>query len=161
MREIRILNLHRSYRLNARLVKRIVSRTLKFCKGSEGMELEFVFLDNKKIKALNKKYKGPDRATDVLSFGINRREFGLPFCGEIIISLDRARENSKLFGTEFNTETVLYIVHGILHLFGYNDLTADQRLRMSARESKILEYLCRKEDLSKVLTRRQKALFTS
>lgn len=154
MRKIRILNLHKAYKLNERLVEKIVTRVLKFCKKQKALELEFVFLDNKGIRELNKKYKRSNRPTDVLSFGMKRDEFGLPFYGEIIISLDRALENSKIFGTEFNREVTLYIIHGILHLFGYDDETVSEKRRMSERQLQILESICTKEKLSKVLTRR-------
>lgn len=154
MRKIRILNLHKAYRLNERLVEKIVTQVLKFCKKPKALELEFVFLDNKRIRELNKKYKRSNRPTDVLSFGMKRDEFGLPFYGEIIISLDRALENSKIFGTEFNSEVTLYIIHGILHLFGYDDETVSEKRRMSGRQLQILESICTKEKLSKVLMRR-------
>lgn len=88
----------------------------------------------------------------MLSFKIDSRGFGLKgFLGEIFISLDTALENARAFKARFEDEIVLYLVHGILHLAGYEDENVRTRLRMSKKESYILKRLCRNEDLSKVL----------
>jgi len=68
--------------------------------------------------------------------------------------LDRALENSRIFGTKFEDEVVLYVIHGILHLSGYDDETHDKQRRMSKKQDEILKYLWKKENLSKVLTPR-------
>jgi len=155
VQEVKIINRHKAYKINERLLKRVISQILKFCKNSEKTGFEFVFFDDNGIKVINKRYKGSGRPTDVLSFRINRKEFGSDKdLGEIFISIDRAFENSKIFGTEFSHEVVLYIIHGILHLFGYDDEDVKAKCRMMAKEREVLEYLCRKEDLSKVLMRR-------
>lgn len=149
---IEIRNLNKSYRLNEAFIKRIVSEVLNFIKKRHDAEIEIIFLDDEAIKVLNKTYRRNNSSTDVLSFKIGRREFGQKkFLGEVFISLDRAFENSKIFGKCFESEVALYIVHGILHLFGYDDENEKDRLRMSKRQSQVLNYLCKRERLSKVL----------
>ena len=149
----RVINLHRGYRVNSRLVKRIISHVLKYCGRCDKAEVEIVFLTDKAIKALNKKYKGEDRPTDVLSFDLGGSSFGAgPFLGEIFISIDKALKNSKIFNTAFEKEFTLYIIHGILHLAGYDDETGKGQARMDRKQKAILKDLCKKEDLSKVLT---------
>ncbi len=143
-KKIQITNFHKGYKLNKRFLKRIVSHILNFCKPLKKIELEIIFLTDDGIKVLNRKYKGRNEPTDVLSFDLD-------MVGEIFISLDRAFANSKSFGTVFTDEVALYMIHGILHLAGYDDKAARARRRMSARENEVLEYLCTKEDLSKVL----------
>ena len=64
------MNLHKGYRVNARLVNRIVSHVLEYCGRSGSPKIEIVFLTDKQIRVLNKKYKGEDRPTDVLSFDL-------------------------------------------------------------------------------------------
>jgi len=149
--KIRIVNQYTKYKINVRFIHRIVLQVLKTIKKTQGMELEFVFLDDKAIRILNKKYKGEDRSTDVLSFDLHEGPFSKVRLGEAFISIDRAFENSKLFGTHIGKELTLYIIHAILHLYGYDDVTAGDRRKMWDKQGKMLESLCRKEDLSKVL----------
>jgi probable rRNA maturation factor len=148
---IKIINLHKKYRLNEGLLKKIIRNVLKYIKKSGAAELEIVFLGDKSIRRLNKKYKKTDRATDVLSFRLDRYgPVSKKFLGDIFISVDRAFANSKIFKTDPGNELVLYVIHGILHLFGYDDGTAAGRRRMQDKEKKILARLCR--SLSGVLT---------
>jgi probable rRNA maturation factor len=152
---VKVWNLHRSFRLNEKLIAKLAAKVLKTVKKENAAELEIVFMNDAAIKKLNRKYKGENAPTDVLSFGLDRREFGKrAFLGEIFISLDTARRNSKVFGTGLCDEAVLYVIHGILHLAGYDDRTAAQRTRMSKKQEGILRRLCVHETLSKVLTRR-------
>ena len=106
-----------------------------------------LFIGDKAIRKLNKRFKRRDRATDVLSFGLDD-------VGSIAISLDTASRNAKIFGTLFHEEALRYVVHGILHLFGYDDGTGPDRRKMAAEEDRILRRLCPNTVLSKVLTRR-------
>lgn len=109
--------------------------------------LEILFVGDRDIRKLNKRFKGRGDATDVLSFGLGAM-------GLIAISLDTASRNAKIFGTLLHEEVVRYIVHGILHLFGYDDDTRLHRLEMAGKEDIILRSLCANTNLSKVLTRR-------
>lgn len=142
---IEILNLHKKYRLNEPLLKKIIRQIIKFSGKRKKTELGFVFLNDRAIAVINKRYKNKNRPTDVLSFDLDA-------AGEIFISLDRARSNAGIFGTKFEDEVVLYIIHGILHLSGYDDGIRDDRRRMSKKQDEILRYLWKKENLSKVLT---------
>ena len=74
--------------------------------------------------------------------------------GEIFISIDKALANSKIFKTTLEEEFTLYVIHGILHLTGYDDESRTGRVKMEAKQGKILEEICKREDLSKVLTLR-------
>jgi len=152
---IKALNLHRSYKLNEGFARNLAADVLRII-GKEGLaDLELIFMGDKSMRSFNKKYKSEDRATDVLSFRIDRGEFGQKkFLGEIMISLDTALKNSKLYGTVFTDEITLYIIHGILHLFGYDDEDVRGRRRMNGKQSRILDKLCSLKDLSKVLTPR-------
>jgi rRNA maturation RNase YbeY len=74
--------------------------------------------------------------------------------GEIFISVDTARRNSRLFGVSFEDELVRCVVHGILHLFGYDDEAEGDKARMWHKQEGLLKELCRRENFSKVLMRR-------
>ena len=152
---IKLINRHKKYKINESLLKKIIKEILGLCEGLKNIELEIVFLDDRSIRRLNKRFKKKDEPTDVLSFGMKAEEFGCrPFIGEIFISLDRALENSETFGSSFAEEALLYVIHGILHIIGYDDENSAARRRMSKKERDILRYLWKREDLSKVLTRR-------
>jgi len=143
---INVINLNKKYKLNAPLLKKITAHILKLLRKSREMELEIVFLSDSTIKKLNKKYKRHNRPTDVLSFNLGD-------IGEVFISSDTAKKDSGIFETEFTDELVLYVIHGILHLFGYRDGSRKARLEMSKKEGELLRYLCENENLSKVLMR--------
>lgn len=159
---IRIRNLHRAHILNEAFIKDLIMNILKILKKPRDTELEVIFLNDDSMRTLNRRYKDRDRSTDVLSFKIDLEEFsealrktassGKPkFLGEIFISLDTAFKNTRVFRTSFEEEIVLYIIHAVLHIFGYKDDAAGERLKMSKRENDILDRLCERHDLSKVL----------
>lgn len=149
---VEVINLNRSCGLNVPFIKKIVGHILKILKKTKAPELEIVFLDDSGIRVFNKRYKNKDAPTDVLSFKIGRKEFGKSgFLGEILISSERALKHSKIFGAEFHDELVRYVIHGILHLLGYNDESPALRLKMFLMEEKVLGRLCAKQRLSKVL----------
>ena len=150
---VKVKNINRRYKLNEKFLEKLIPEILKYIKKK--IELEVIFLSDGAIEVINKRYLKRDFPTDVLSFKIDRAEFeGEEDLGEIFISVDTARENSKIYKTDFEKELVLYVIHGILHLFDYDDGTIKDKIRMSEKEREVLNYLCTKENLSKVLTRR-------
>jgi metalloprotein, YbeY/UPF0054 family len=143
---IAVSNLNKKRKIDERSVANIARAILKILKKKKS-KLEIIFLSDPAIKIVNKKYKQSNRATDVLSFDLGS-------CGQILISSDMALRNSRAFNTSLEEELVLYVIHGILHLFGYDDESLKERARMFKKQDSILEILCAKIDLSKVLTRR-------
>ena len=143
---IAVSNLNKKHRINERFVGEIARGILRALK-KHNTELEIIFLSDAAIKPVNEKYKHSNRATDVLSFDLGS-------CGQILISSDMALRNSRVFNTPLEKELVLYVVHGILHLFGYDDEKPKDRSRMFRKQDSIMEMLCAKVSLSKVLTRR-------
>jgi len=77
--------------------------------------LSIALIDDRKMKSLNKKYRGKDKTTDVLSFEIN--EEGI--LGDIYISLPQAKRQAKLYNVSIKDELVRLAVHGTLHVLGY------------------------------------------
>lgn len=138
-----VKNLNRKFRINEKFIKKAAKDILSIIHKQKGLEI--IFLGDKEIKPINKKYKRRNAPTDVLSFELDE-------LGEIIISSDTALKNSEIFHTSFEEEIVLYVIHGILHLFGYDDGTVREKKRMSKKEDVILEALCQ-ENFSKVLMR--------
>jgi len=106
---------------------------------------------NQKIQSLNKKYLKKDRPTDVIAFDLSDEQNSRSskkakyIEGEIVISASAAFSNARRFQTSVDYELTLYLVHGILHLLGYDDhKTADVR-RMRVKEKKIMEKILSKK----------------
>jgi rRNA maturation RNase YbeY len=90
-------------------------------------------VDDGKIENLNERFLNRKRPTDVLAFLFDdRNKKGV--WGEIYISEERAREQAVNYGVTFNNELTRLIIHGILHLLGYNDDTLKRSRIMKARE---------------------------
>lgn len=86
-------------------------------------ELSIAFVGQKRMRRLNKMYRGKDKSTDVLAFSPGNRErfYGeQKNAGEIIISVQDLKKNAKDFDVPFEQELLRIIVHGILHLAGYD-----------------------------------------
>jgi len=90
-----------------------------------------LFTDDNGIRRLNSRFKGRKSATDVLAFDT----------GDIAISVDTAKRNARRFGNTLSGELKLCMVHGILHLCGYDDTSAPERKVMRAMEKRMLDTL--------------------
>ena len=99
--------------------------------GSKGGRVCVLFTDDALIRRLNKRYRKRDRSTDVLAFET----------GDIIISAETAARNSGGFGSTLADELKLYMIHGILHLSGYDDTTSPKRKAMRIMEERVLKRL--------------------
>ena len=110
--------------------------------GLSNVELSILLCDDAFIHPLNRDYRGKDKPTDVLSFAM--REEGDPqdpVLGDVIISIERAKEQSEERGHSIGVELALLLVHGILHLLGYDHEEDDEAEEMEAKEKEILSKL--------------------
>lgn len=146
--EITIENLQKRISLNPTRTIRTIKKILEF-EGVKGDALSFVFVSDRKIKSLNHQFLKRDHPTDVLAFDLTgvtrlkRRPKGRirKINGEVIISTDTVIRNAKIFGTRPHQELNLCIVHGILHLLGYDDHKASDVKRMRRRERVLLNLI--------------------
>jgi len=120
---------------------------IRLCLSREGRiigSLNFIFCSDKYLRKINKKYLNKSYLTDVISFNteppalIDSIDKSLVF-GDIFISLDRVRENKKLYKTIFAKELRRVMVHGALHLIGFNDKTEKERAIMAEKENIYVE----------------------
>lgn len=95
-------------------------------------DISVIFCSDNYILDVNQKYLGHDYFTDIITF--DYRE-GDKLSGDLFISVDSVRENSIEYKTDFNEELNRVIVHGLLHLIGYDDHTDDQTNEMRAKEN--------------------------
>ncbi len=112
--------------------------------GVENSELSLTLTDDEHIHALNKKYRGVDRATDVLSFAFRESDepevvdADFEILGDVIISLERAAAQAQEFGHSFLREIIFLEVHGLLHLLGYDHMDDDERREMEEEQRFIM-----------------------
>jgi rRNA maturation RNase YbeY len=91
--------------------------------GCENQELSVLLANDRKIRTLNKQYRGQDRATDVLSFAQNEEKENKPnspLMGDVVISTETAKRQATEHGLTLEEEIVLLLIHGILHLLGFD-----------------------------------------
>jgi probable rRNA maturation factor len=100
--------------------------------------VNIVFIRDKQIIPLNKKYRGTSRATDVISFNLDDRQGPNSILGEIYISTDTAARNAAEYGVSFTGEVLRLCCHGFLHLLGYDHKKPRDRARMEAKERRYL-----------------------
>ena len=106
-----------------------------------GVELSIVLCDDAFIHPLNRDYRGKDRPTDVLSFAQREGEdadLEDPMLGDVIISLERAELQSQDHKVSLQAEVSLLLVHGILHLLGFDHEDDDEAEEMETKEKEIL-----------------------
>lgn len=103
-------------------------------------ELSIVLADHATIRELNRDWLGHDDETDVISFPLDEAALAdKRVNGEIYVDLDTAAERAPEFGAMFEREAVRYVIHGLLHLMGYDDSTEEQRTTMRALEDRYLD----------------------
>ena len=129
--------------------KKIVRQILKAEGVAPPYEVSLVFTDSETVQQLNRDYRGVDEPTDVLAFYmLSQNETDSSFAlppdgvtrpGEVIISYPQAIEQAREQGHSTERELALLIVHGILHLLGYDHEEAGEESKMRARERELLE----------------------
>lgn len=95
-------------------------------------DISVIFCSDNYILDINRKYLGHDYFTDIITF--DYRE-GDRLSGDLFISVDSVGENAVEYGTEFNEELNRVIVHGLLHIIGYDDHTEEETAVMRAKEN--------------------------
>ena len=135
-----IENLQDKIPINSKKIKEVVIKVLSLERIRKKGEITFCFVDDKRIKRLNLKYLDKNSPTDVLAFDIAWPKDSNIFA-DIVISTDRAIANAKSFRTAAMYELYLYVIHGLLHLLGYDDKTAKERKIMENKANQILSTL--------------------
>ena len=112
---------------------------LKLASKSEGYEiadLNYIFCDDDYLLEINKQYLDHDYFTDIITFDNSEEDNVLE--GDIYISVDRVKENAATFEANFETEMRRVLIHGLLHLMGYQDSDEKLKTEMRAKEDQYL-----------------------
>ena len=139
-----------SYNLKV-LLREAIETTLDFEDFQNVCEVSVTFTDNEGIRELNKKFREMDKPTDVLSFPLFDFEGEceeppideiISNLGDIVISLEKAKEQADEFGHSFKREVAFLTVHSMLHLLGYDHERSEEEDReMRAKQTEIMKIM--------------------
>ena len=114
----------------SRIIKKILNRIVSDARLRTGI-IDIIMTTDEKLHGINNEFLGHDYYTDVIAFNYNK---GNTVNGEIYISVDRVRQNSKELNVTFRSEIRRVIFHGLLHLCGYDDREDEGKKKMSEME---------------------------
>lgn len=130
------------------LVEGLLQHAAKIENVEDGTELSVTFVTNEAIHEINREYRHKDAPTDVISFALEEMgkgetaivAEGMPrILGDVIISIDRTREQAEQFGHSFERELGFLAVHGLLHVLGYDHMVPEDEKIMFGKQDDILE----------------------
>ena len=143
MNEITITNETDEY-VDETLLNKVADYAMKSEDVNNGV-VNIIIVDNKKIREINKKYRGIDRETDVISFALEDDdtfiELPIRVLGDIYISIDKVKVQASEYGHSEKREICFLVVHGILHLLGYDHMNTSDEKVMFSKQDKILDEL--------------------
>ena len=143
--KILIKNQQKIKNVNQKKIERIIKKVLQNLKVDEETEISVLFTDDKFIRTLNNKYRGIDKPTDVLSFSLQEGAIKSPevesdkLLGDIIISVETAQKQADNLNHSMEKELTVLLIHGLLHLTGYDHEEDKDYKIMREKESEILK----------------------
>jgi probable rRNA maturation factor len=136
--------------VDLRLLRKIAVALLQELLALKKFELGIHLVEPAEITRLNETYLAHAGSTDVITFNYLSRPSDSEVHGEIFICVAEAVAQARRFGTTWPAEVVRYMVHGVLHLIGYDDLTHPARRKMKREEDRLFEELEGRFALSKL-----------
>ena len=116
--------------IDENFLKKVPEKVLEQ-ENKKGQDLSIVLVGPERMRKLNKRYRGKNRVTDVLAFG-STEEGEL---GEVVICLSEIKKNAKRFNSTFEKELILCLIHGILHLLGYDhEISKEKEKEMEEKQ---------------------------
>lgn len=136
-----------------KLIEDVLNFAGSYLKLPENTEMSVTLMDNEHIHEINKKYRGVDKPTDVISFAIEEddpdevpiilpedEEFDIPKnIGDIMVSMDKVKEQAEYLGHSEDRELSFLVVHGFLHLNGYDHMKEEDEKEMFGLQREILD----------------------
>ena len=134
--KIEIINHQKIKRINLKLLKSHIKKVFILL-NIPSKKVSFLLCDNAFIKKLNKKYFKKSTPTDVIAFPLSDN-LDSGYLGEVVVSVQKAVETSVNFNHNWQTELLIYLIHGVLHLVGYDDKTKQKSKLMDKKQQVIL-----------------------
>jgi probable rRNA maturation factor len=150
--DVVISNRQHTRKVQLRLLRQIVIALLNDVFELRGAELGITLVATKEMTRMNGAYLQHEGSTDVITFNhsgaeTQNLELETRVHGEVFICVDEAVLQARRFRTTWQSEMVRYIVHGVLHLLGYDDHSTEDRQRMKLQEDRLLRRLTKEFDL--------------
>jgi len=137
--------------IDEEFLRRVVNEVLKGEKIKKEVNLSLAFIGSGRMRKLNRKYRGKNRVTDVLAFPESEVLFEkfkigplqkIKGLGEIVICLREVKKNAKRFNSTFEKELANVLIHGLLHLLGYDhEKNEKEAKKMQQKQQKYLEQI--------------------
>lgn len=130
-----------------KLIEKVVSTVLEMEQIKKKLDVYITLTNNENIRKINAEHRQIDKATDVLSFPMfDRSEIDSlkvddemeDILGDIIVSVEKVREQAEEYGHSFERELAYLVTHGMLHLLGYDHMIDEEKVVMRKREEEIL-----------------------
>lgn len=147
--EILISNRQRTRRLDTKKIREILDWLLVEDLGLDHVELGIHFVSAKEMARVHEQYMDIAGSTDVITFDHGSKP-PIRIHGEIFISLQDAEEQARAFKTDWQSETIRYVIHGVLHLLGLDDTDPRKRMRMKAKENMFLQHVKKRFDVRNI-----------
>lgn len=124
------------------LIQKVILESLKVEGLDDNYEVSISFVENSEIRELNNQYRKVDSDTDVLSFPMEDEfDYGTPLLGDIIISVEKAEEQSIEFGHSLQREIAYLTCHSMFHLLGYDHMNDEEKIEMRNKEKQVMKNL--------------------
>ena len=137
---LEILDVQEEFTVDLEKVRTVCERILDDC-GIQHGRINVVLVDGDTIRQYNRDFLQHDYPTDTISFPIEDRRSEGHLEGEVLVCTEIAKDRAKEFGWTAEEELLLYVVHGMLHLTGFDDATLEQRTIMQEKEREYLSTL--------------------
>jgi probable rRNA maturation factor len=152
LRTLVIRNRQRTKALHVPLLRRLAREVIDEELYVQAYELCLHLVDAPEMAGMNEQYLQHTGSTDVITFDLGDSEHGAsgPMLGEIFISIPDAVKQAREFRTTWQAELARYLIHGLLHLRGYDDLEPDARRVMKREEGRLLRKVAGRHDLKQI-----------
>jgi probable rRNA maturation factor len=152
---VEIRNRQRTQPVDLPLLKSITLQVLEEHLDLTEVELGIHLVSAREMARVNQQYLQHEGSTDVITFDhslvpVSRPTVPTPIHGELFICVEDAKAQAVEFGTSWQEEVVRYVIHGILHLCGYDDLKPAPRREMKQEESRLLRKVAKVHDLERI-----------
>lgn len=143
--QISVVNRQRQRAVDTRRLAGWVRLVLTRFPDLRGAELSICLLGDREMTGLNESFVGHEGPTDVITFDYSEPGSGSGvLAGEICIGVEEAARQARRYRTDWSREVARYVIHGILHLRGYDDADREARRQMKRVEDRLLRWLARK-----------------
>lgn len=144
MNELVVQNRQRTRRIRVALLKQIAKVLLTEVINVKAFQVGVVLVPDNEMAALNETYLRHSGSTDVITFDYREPGEEETLRGEIFISVHDAIAQAEAFKTSWQSEVVRYLIHGLLHLSGYDDIDPKRRRTMKRKEQHLLDRMTRR-----------------